>query len=166
MTMALDASQQRFGAGLNFDYQSHAQAPSFSNPWSSSSPPAPHPAPHAPSAMYMGAQPQPSMNAAALLQSKPPPPIPRASTGSVSSMGSYGSLPVGASADLMSMARMQTTTASYADATYATSASPVNGHFLPPATGPYDAVGYAAAPAPGRPHAYSLGGHDDRRFQQ
>lgn len=50
MTMTMDASQQRFGSGLNMegatlkmDYPPHPhhQPPTFSNPWTSSSPPQP-----------------------------------------------------------------------------------------------------------------------------
>lgn len=183
MTMALDPSQQqRFGPGLNFDYQAHAQPPAFSNPWSSASSP-PQSIPTA--ATGPG---NPLFNVHGGQHSLPPAmmpkPIPgRASTGSSSSMASYGSMPMGSSAgshhpssggmsmphdllnpnqDILSMNRMQTSTAAFGEPSYAT-ASPVNGHFAPPATGPYEAMGYTAAPA--RPHAFSVS-HDDaaRRF--
>lgn len=94
--MALDASQQRFGPGLNFDYQAHAQPPAFSNPWSSASSP-PHPAPSgaAPgNGLFVGSHPPappPPLNPA-MMAGKPP--AGRASTSSVSSMTSYGSMPV------------------------------------------------------------------------
>ena len=81
-------------------------------------------------------------------------------------MGSYGPMPVGAtSADILHMNRMQTTSAAYADATYATSASPVNGHFAPGSAPPYDAMGYAPAP---RQPPFSINPESDssRRFPQ
>lgn len=65
------------------------------------------------------------------------------------------------------MGRMQTTSAGYGDAQYATSASPVNGHFAPPTSGPYDTMGYA--PAPARHHPFAPMGHEadpSRRFPQ
>lgn len=167
MTMALDPSQQqRFGPGpgLNFDYQAHAQPPAFSNPWSSSaSPPQSIPATGpAPNGLFVPAPP-PGMNPN-MMPGKPHPARP--SAGSTSSMTSYGSMPVAnSSADLMAMNRMQTTSAAFGDPVYATSASPVNGHFAPPATGPYDAMGYTAAPH--RQHPFAMP-HDDptRRFSQ
>lgn len=63
------------------------------------------------------------------------------------------------------MNRMQTSAAAFGEPSYAATASPVNGHFAPSATGPYEAMGYAAAPA--RHHPFPIG-HDDpsRRFSQ
>ncbi|TQV99788.1 C2H2 conidiation transcription factor [Cordyceps javanica] len=184
--MALDPSQQqRFGPGLSFDYQAHAQPPAFSNPWSSSSSsPQSIPAAAGPgNALFNVHGGQPSMPPAMM----PGKPIPsRASTGSTSSMTSYGSMPLGSSAgshnpssaslgmqhdllnpnqDILSMNRMQTSAAAFGEPSYATSASPVNGHFAPPASGPYEAMGYT--PAPARSHPFPIG-HDDpaRRFSQ
>ena len=66
----------------------------------------------------------------------------------------------------MHMNRMQTTSAAYCDPTYATSASPVAGHFAPASAAPYEAMGYA--PAPVRPPTFSLAPDADhaRRFSQ
>ncbi|KAH0595550.1 hypothetical protein MHUMG1_06725 [Metarhizium humberi] len=150
MTMTLDASQQqRFAPPLNFDYTHHGPPPTFSNPWSSStSPPQSAPAPGNP--LFVGSQHQPGMN---MMPGKGP--AGRASTSSASSMASYASLPVATTgADLLTLNRMQTTSAAYGDTTYATSASPVNGHFVPGSTAPYDAIGYA--PAPIRQSAFSI----------
>jgi hypothetical protein len=41
---------------------------------------------------------------------------------------------------------MQTTSAAYGDSPYATTASPVNGHFAAASAAPYDTMGYAPAP--------------------
>ncbi|KAJ3512600.1 hypothetical protein NM208_g15302 [Fusarium decemcellulare] len=83
-------------------------------------------------------------------------------------MASYGnSMPVAStSADLLSMNRMQTTSAAYGDPTYTTSASPVSGQFAPTSAAPYDAMGYA--PAPVRPAPFGLAPEHDhtRRFSQ
>lgn len=185
MTMALDPSQQqRFGPGINFDYQAHAQPPAFSNPWSSSSSaPQSIPAAAGPANALFNVHGQHSMPPA-MMPGKPLPP--RASTGSTSSMPPYGSMPMSSSAashnpssaslgmqhdllhpnqDILSMNRMPTSAPGFGEPSYATSASPVNGHFAPPATGPYEAIGYAAAPT--RQHPFPMG-HDDpaRRFSQ
>jgi len=191
MTMALDPSQQqRFGpGGLNFDYQAQTQPPAFSNPWSSSASPPQSVAAAGPSpnGLFVAAPPPQGMNPN-MMPGKPHPA--RASASSGSSMTSYGSMPVGSTSagshsppsmdslgmhhdllnsnqDLLGMNRMQTTSAAFGDPVYATSASPVNGHFAPPATGPYDAMGYAAAPARQHPFA-PMPPHDDpsRRFSQ
>ncbi len=187
MTMALDPSQQqRFGPGLNFDYQAHAQPPAFSNPWSSSTSPPQSIAASGPTpnGLFVPAPPQ-GMNPH-MMPGKPHPV--RASAGSTSSMTSYGSMPVpnpsagshsppsldslgmqhnllNSNQDLMAMNRMQTTSAAFGDPVYATSASPVNGHFAPPNAGPYDAMGYTAAPH--RQHPFAMP-HDDptRPFSQ
>ncbi|KAM3556736.1 hypothetical protein ARSEF4850_005396 [Beauveria asiatica] len=185
MTMALDPSQQqRFGPGLNFDYQAHAQPPSFSNPWSSSATPQSIPAAAGPGgALFNVDGGQPSMPPAMM----PGKPIPgRGSTASTSSMTSYGSMPLGSATsshnpssaglsmhhdllnpnqDMLGLNRMQTSAATFGEPSYATSASPVNGHFAPPASGPYEAMGYTPAPARQLPFPMS---HDDasRRFSQ
>ncbi|KAK0763181.1 hypothetical protein N5P37_004167 [Trichoderma harzianum] len=163
MTMTLDTpQQQRFGPVMNFDYPPHGQSPAFSNPWSSS-PSAPHTAAVAGSNLYVG-PPQPSL--AHSLVSKPL--TARAPTSSAPPLPSYGSMPVTAtSADLLNLNRLQTSSGAYADATYATTASPVHGHFAPPSATPYDAMGYA--PAPVRSSAFSAIGHESdasRRFSQ
>lgn len=66
----------------------------------------------------------------------------------------------------MSLNRMQTSSATYADPAYTTSASPVNGPFAPTSAAPYDAMGYA--PAPVRQPGFSLAPEADpsRRFSQ
>ncbi|EWG48309.1 hypothetical protein FVEG_08125 [Fusarium verticillioides 7600] len=160
MTMTLDTTQQRFGPSLNFDYSAPAQPPAFSNPWSSSSP-----SQHPPtgSSLFVGSQ--PALNPS-IMAGKPP--QSRASTSSTSSMASYGgAMPVpNTSADLLSINRMQTTSAAYGDPTYATSASPVNHQFAPTSAAPYDTLGYA--PAPVRPPPFGLAPADEhaRRYSQ
>ncbi|CVK89364.1 related to krueppel protein [Fusarium fujikuroi] len=160
MTMTLDTTQQRFGPSLNFDYSAPAQPPAFSNPWSSSSP-SQHPP--AGSSLFVGSQ--PALNPS-IMAGKPP--QSRASTSSTSSMASYGGgMPVpNTSADLLSINRMQTTSAAYGDPTYTTSASPVNHQFAPTSAAPYDTLGYA--PAPVRPPPFGLAPADDhaRRYSQ
>ncbi|KAL6403529.1 hypothetical protein AUP68_12885 [Ilyonectria robusta] len=162
MTMTLDTTQQRFGPSLNFDYSASAQPPAFSNPWSSASSP-PQTAP-AGGALFVGNHHQalnPNMMAGKSSHSG------RASTSSASSIASYGSMPVAnTSADLLSINRMQTTSAAYGDPTYTTSASPVNPHFAPTSAAPYEAMGYA--PAPVRPPHFTLAPDADhaRRFSQ
>lgn len=179
MTMTLDASQQqRFAPPLNFDYpHHHGQQPTFSNPWSSSTSP-PQSAPTAGNPLFVGSQHQSGMNPNMMAGKGP---VGRAGSSSTSSMASYGSLPVASTgagmnnkhihdfqsltvvntmnADLLSMNRMQTTSATYGDATYATSASPVNGHFAPGSAAPYDAIGYA--PAPLRQSHFGIGPEAD-----
>lgn len=160
MTMTLDTSQQRFGHPLNFDYSAPAQPPAFSNPWSSASPPQ---ATQAGSSLFVGGQ--PALNPH-MMASKAP--HNRASTSSASSMASYaGSMPLSnTSADLLNINRMQTTSAAYGDPTYATSASPVAGHYAPTSAAPYETMGYA--PAPVRPPPFSMAPEVDptRRFSQ
>ncbi|UKZ51691.1 hypothetical protein TrVGV298_005454 [Trichoderma virens] len=161
--MTLDTpQQQRFGPVMNFDYPPHAQSPAFSNPWSSS-PSAPHTAAVAGNSLYVG-PPQPSLTHSLItkpLTARPP-------TTSAPPLPSYAPMPVATtSADLLSLNRLQTSSAAYADATYATTASPVHGHFAPPSAAPYDTMGYA--PAPVRPSAFSSIGHESdasRRFSQ
>ncbi|CAG9949992.1 unnamed protein product [Clonostachys rosea f. rosea IK726] len=141
MTMTMDA-QQRFGPTMNLEYPHHSQAPTFSNPWSSSS----STSQPAPSSGLFGASQQPPPLNPNLMAGKPPPG--RAG----SSLGSYATMPVTTSADLLGMNRLPTT-APYADASYTTSAGPVAGQF-PTSSAPYDALGYA--PAPVRPTQFSL----------
>ncbi|KAI0176357.1 hypothetical protein GGR52DRAFT_590047 [Hypoxylon sp. FL1284] len=158
MTMTLD-NQSRLGA-LNFDHMSsYSNPPQFTNPWTAGSS-----SQHGSHGMYSqglnanlsgidsmakqhGARPGPSSSA---------------------SMASYGSIPVTASSagstlmadlyrqqdllnapqDLLSLNRMQTTTAAYGDPAYATatSASPVNATYSASPSS-YDGVtGYAPAP--------------------
>ncbi|OAA42585.1 C2H2 finger domain protein FlbC [Metarhizium rileyi] len=161
MTMTLDASQQqRFAPPLSFDYPHHGQPPTFSNPWSSTSPS--HSASAPGNHLFVGSHHQPAMNSN-MMASKGP--ADRASTGSASSLASYGSLPVATTgADLLSMNRMQTTSGAYSDGTtYATSASPVNGHFVPGSAAPYDAIGYAPAPIRQSPFGISHEADSARR---
>ncbi|KAH8661130.1 hypothetical protein BGZ61DRAFT_403123 [Ilyonectria robusta] len=161
MTMTLDTAQQRFGPSLNYDYSAPAQPPAFSNPWSSTSSP-PQPAPPG-GGLFVGNHQALNPN---MMAGKPPHSC-RASTSSASSIASYGSMPVAnTSADLLSTSRMQTTSAACGDATYTTSASPVNAHFAPTSVAPYEAMGYA--PAPVRPPHFTLAPDVDhaRRFSQ
>ncbi|KAH6974745.1 hypothetical protein EDB80DRAFT_693049 [Ilyonectria destructans] len=138
MTTSLDTMQQRCQPPLNFDYQAPSQQPAFSNLWSSSSPPQPGTG----SGLFVENQQQPPVKPS-VMAGKPPQQGRRASTSSGSSMASYGSMPV---ADLLSMSRMQTTSAAYADPSYTTTASPPSGHFAPISAAPYDTMGYAPAP--------------------
>ncbi|GAB0140818.1 hypothetical protein EsHS_00001429 [Epichloe bromicola] len=157
MTMTLDASQQqRFAPPLNFDYPPHVQPPAFSNPWSSSASP-PQTASTAGTPLFVGSQHQPSMSHSMMAAKGP---AGRASTGSASSMASYGSLPAGA--DVLGMSRM-TTSAAYGNPTYATSVSPVNGHFAPGSAPHYDTIGYAAAPVRHSPFGVSSEADSARR---
>ncbi|KAK5990488.1 Zinc finger protein C25B8.19c [Cladobotryum mycophilum] len=152
MTMTLDTSQQRFGPVLNLDYPAHSQSPAFSNPWSSSSAP-PQTSAVAGSSIY---QQPPALNPSIMAAKAHGA---RSNTSSASPLAPYGSMPVPSSSDLLNMNRLQTTSAAYGDATYATTASPVNGHFAPPSAAPYDTIsGYA--PAPVRPSPFSTIGHD------
>ncbi|KAH7162865.1 hypothetical protein B0J13DRAFT_615477 [Dactylonectria estremocensis] len=182
MTMTLDTTQQRFGPSLNFDYSAPAQPPAFSNPWSSASSP-PQTAP-AGSGLFVGSHQALNPN----MMAGKPSHSGRASTSSASSIASYGSMPVANTSagslspspsvagiyehqdllnvpqDLLSISRMQTSSAAYGDPTYATSASPVNAHFAPTSVAPYEAMGYA--PAPVRPPHFALAPDADhsRRF--
>lgn len=58
---------------------------------------------------------------------------------------------------------MQPTSAGYGDATYASSASPVNGHFAPGSAAPYDTMGYAPAPIRQSPFGISPEADSARR---
>lgn len=157
--MTLDSTQQRFGPSMNFDYSAPTQPPAFSNPWSSASSPS-QPASSG-SGLFVGNHHHGIGHH--LMSNKSP--HSRASTSSASSIASYGALPVpNPSADLLSINRMQTTSAAYGDPTYATSASPVNPQFAPTSVAPYEALGYA--PAPVRAPAFQLAPEADhsRRF--
>lgn len=172
---------------MNFDYPTHGQPPAFSNPWSSSPSPS-QTAAVAGSNLYVGGPQPPSLNHNLVHKSHSA----RAPTSSAPPLSSYASMPVHTTAagtlclpsrfycdssftvahrtpfpDLLNLNRLQTSSAAYADATYATTASPVHGHFAPPSATPYDALGYA--PAPVRPPAFSALGHEtdaSRRFSQ
>ncbi|KAG6022807.1 hypothetical protein E4U41_002148 [Claviceps citrina] len=147
MTMTLDASQQqRFAPSFHFPYASHGQPPTFSNPWASSASAAPQAALTAGDSLFDGShgQHQHAMSHNNMMAAKDA--AARVNASGASSMASYGSLPVSApEAGLLSMNRV-TTSPAYGDAmTYATSASPVHGHFPPPSAPQYDALGYAQA---------------------
>ncbi|KAI1844400.1 hypothetical protein JX265_010169 [Neoarthrinium moseri] len=153
MTMTLD-HQQRFGA-LHFDHMSsYSNGPHFTNPWASASSP-----PAGGQGMYQGLS---GLDALSKQQhSRPAAPT--------SSMASYGSIPVTASSagstlmadvygqqdllnmpqDLLSLNRMQTTSAAYGEPSYATatSASPVHPTYAAsPSSYDQGISGYAAAP--------------------
>ncbi|KAG5930631.1 hypothetical protein E4U42_005293, partial [Claviceps africana] len=144
MTMTLDASQQqRFAPPFHFDYPHHAQPPTFSNPWSSSAP-SPQSTPTPGNSLFVDTQHQHGLSHNMVAAKGP---AARASNSSPSSMTSYGSMPVStAEASLLSMNRMSASAASYTDASYAASASPLSGHFSPASAPHYDAIGYALAP--------------------
>jgi hypothetical protein len=178
MTMTLD-SQQRFGPSLNFSamssYPTSSNASQFTDPWPTSSSPQ-----NSNHGLYnQGLNPNLSLDMAKQQQA-------RTSTSSnASSLASYASIPVSAASagsttlmadvygqqdllnmpqDLLSLNRIQTTSAGYGDATYATSASPVHASYAASPT-PYDSMGYA--PAPMR-SAFTLAPEPDasRRFSQ
>lgn len=162
MTMTLD-NQQRFGS-LNFDHMSSYSnpPPHFTNPWASASPPqhgAGAPAMYS-QGLHSGLAGLDSISKQHAARSNP----------TTSSMTSYGSIPVTAPAtgstlladihygqqdslnmpqDLLSLNRMQTSSAAYGEPAYATatSASPVHASYAASPT-PYDGgmSGYAAAP--------------------
>ncbi|KYK56852.1 C2H2 finger domain protein FlbC [Drechmeria coniospora] len=183
--MTLDTSrQQRFGPPLNFNYAAHAQAPVFSNPWSSNSSPS-HSSAAASHPLYaVSHHHQHSIGShAGMVTIKD-----RVGSGSASAMAAYGpmapsagrfdtfvfvlgtkqtdNLP-GMHQDIMGMSRLQTTSASYGDPSYATTAPRVSshgGHFAASSAAPYEAMGYA--PAPVRSTAFSISSEADpvRRF--
>lgn len=140
--MTLD-NQQRFGS-LNFDHMSSYSnpPPHFTNPWASASPPqhgAGAPAMYS-QGLHSGLAGLDSISKQHAARSNP----------TTSSMTSYGSIPVTAPAtDLLSLNRMQTSSAAYGEPAYATatSASPVHASYAASPT-PYDGgmSGYAAAP--------------------
>lgn len=141
MTLTLDNQQSRLGA-LNFDHMSsYSNPPHFTNPWASGSS-----GQHGSQGMYsqgLGA------NIGSLEAAKQHPPRPNPHGGA--SMAPYSSIPVTAaasSADLLSLNRMQTTSAAYGEPSYATAtaASPVHATYAASPT-PYDGIsGYAPAP--------------------
>ncbi|KAG6007867.1 hypothetical protein E4U21_005455 [Claviceps maximensis] len=161
MTMTLDASQQqRFAPPFHFDYPPHGQPPTFSNPWTSSASSS-----QATSAvgnsLFVDTQHQHGLSHNMMATKGP---AARASTSSTSSMASYGSMPVStADAGLLSMNRMPASAAAYTDASYATSASPVSGHFSPGSASHYDTIGYALAPARHAPFSISPEADSSRR---
>lgn len=180
MTMTLDRTQNRFGPSLNFDFSALAQPLAFSTPWPASpSPPQPAPSCGGPSGDHQAFNPS--------MMVGQPPHGGQASTNSASSMASYGSMPVAntsagslslrsmahlnrthsiSSLDLLSINRMQTTSAAYGDQKFTTSASPVGTQVAPTSTAPYGAMGYS--PAPVRPPPLTLAPNADlaRRFSQ
>jgi hypothetical protein len=157
MTMTLDNSQQRFGPGMNLDYQQHNHSPAFSNPWTSSSSPQPS-APNG--SMFVANQhQQPPPLSQSMMAGKPP--TSRPSNAASSAIGSYGSMPVPSPAtDMMNMNRVPPpTSAAYAESAYTSSASPVAGQFTTSGAH-YDPMGYA--PAPVRPAQFGMVGEADR----
>lgn len=169
--MTIDANQQRFGH-LNFDHMSsYSNQPQFTNPWVSSSSTAAGPAPPTSSHAHFvsnhdtPAHVLPHLNLSGLSK-HPQHGVRGTSTGSSTSMASYGSIPVtAASADLLSINRLQhpTSSAAYGDTSY-TTASPVSATYAPSPT-PYDQLGYAAAPVRS---TFALGPEADhsRRYSQ
>ena len=163
MTMTLD-TQSRLGA-LHFDHMSsYSNAPHFTNPWASAS----GPPPHAGQAMYPQGLPPNLGNLDSLSKHQPP------RAGPTSSSMGYGSIPVtsASSADVLNLNRMQTTSAPYGEASYAT-ASPVHGAYSASPSS-YDGMsGYAPAPmrstfamgpeADARRYSHTLAANDDRR---
>lgn len=155
MTMTLDhQQQQRYGA-VNFDHMSSYHSPHFTNPWQSGSSP-----PHAGQGMYQ----QPLTSGLDILAKQH---SSRTSAPS-SSMASYGTIPVTAgsagstlmadvygqqdllnmSQDLLSLNRLQTTSAAYGEPTYATTSAPSvhSTYAASPPSFDHGLPGYAAAP--------------------
>ncbi|KAG5934237.1 hypothetical protein E4U53_000729, partial [Claviceps sorghi] len=157
MTMTLDASQQqRFAPPFHFDYPPHSQPPTFSNPWSSSAP-SPQTTPTPGDSLFIDTQHQHGLSHNMMAAKGP---AARASNSSASSMASYASMPVStAEASILSMNRMSASAASYTDASYAPSASPISGHFSPGSAPHYDAIGYALAPV--RHASFAIGPEAD-----
>ncbi|KAK9773449.1 hypothetical protein AB5N19_05216 [Seiridium cardinale] len=154
MTMTLDHQQQRYGA-VNFDHMSSYHGPHFSNPWASASSP-----PTAGQGLYQ----QPLTSGLDILAKQHPS---RTSAPS-SSMASFGSIPVTASSagstlmadvygqqdllnmpqDLLSLNRLQTTSAAYGEPSYATTSAPSvhSTYAASPPSFDHALPGYAAAP--------------------
>ncbi|KAI1266856.1 hypothetical protein F5Y18DRAFT_425411 [Xylariaceae sp. FL1019] len=174
MTMTLD-NQSRLGA-LNFEHMSpYSNPPHFTNPWASGSS-----GQHGHQGMYSHGLPA---NLSAL-DSMAKHPTSRPSANHSVSMAPYGSIPVTASSsagstlmadvygqqdllnmpqDLMSLNRMQTSSAAYGEPSYAT-ASPVHATYSA-SPNSYDSVsGYA--PAPMRSTFALASEHDSRRYSQ
>ncbi|KAJ2987532.1 hypothetical protein NUW58_g4456 [Xylaria curta] len=158
MTMTLD-NQSRLGA-LNFGHMSsYSNSPHFTNPWGSGSA-----SQHSHHGMYS----QGGMNAnlGGLDSMAKHHPSSRASTNTSVSMAPYGSIPVTSSAgsthmadvfeqqgllnmpqDLLSLNRMQTTSAAYGEPSYATATpSPVHATYSASPSSYDNVSGYAPAP--------------------
>lgn len=181
--MTLD-TQSRLGA-INFDHMSsYSNTPHFTNPWASAS----GPPPHAGQAMYPQGLPPNIGNLDSLSKHQPHRPVPTST-----SMG-YGSIPVtsassagstlmanpyghqdslNAPQDILTLNRMQTTSAPYGEASYA-SPSPVPGAYSASPSS-YDGMsGYAPAPmrstfamgpeADARRYPHAIGNDDRRSF--
>ncbi|KAK8081984.1 hypothetical protein PG996_000765 [Apiospora saccharicola] len=177
MTMTLD-NQQRFGAALNFDHMSsYSNPPHFTNPWASASPPQ-----HGGQGMYTQ-----GLHSLGGLDSLSKQHAARPNPNTSSSMAPYGSIPVTASSagstlmadvygqqdllnmpqDLLSLNRMQTTSAAYGEPSYATatSASPVHATYAA-SPSPYDGGISGYAPAPIRSTFALAPESDTRRYSQ
>ncbi|CAJ2502000.1 Uu.00g048530.m01.CDS01 [Anthostomella pinea] len=175
MTMTLD-HQQRLGA-LNFDHMSsYSNPPHFTNPWTSGSSGQP-----SSQGLYSQGLTDGGLESLAKHHAG------RTSTNAGGSMAPYGSIPVTASSagstlmadaygqqdllnmpqDLLSLNRMQTSSAAYGEPSYATasSASPVN---APYAASPssYDGNVAGYAPAPMRSTFALAPEADTRRYSQ
>ncbi|KAI0396090.1 hypothetical protein F5Y17DRAFT_456412 [Xylariaceae sp. FL0594] len=177
MTMTLN-NQSRLGA-LNFDHMSsYSSSPHFTNPWgqTSSSQPSHH------HGMYSQGGLSSSLGSLDPMAKHAGASRPSASTSAP--MAPYGSIPVTSSAagsslladiyeqpdllsmpqDLMSLSRMQTTSAAYAEPSYAATASPVHPSYSASPSS-YDSVsGYA--PAPMRSTFALAHEADTRRYSQ
>lgn len=171
MTMTID-NQQRFG--LNFDHMSSYNAPHFTNPWNAAAQSQQSGA----QGLYQGLG---GLDALSKQHSS------RTSAPS-STMASYGSIPVTASSagstlmtdvvygqqdllnmpqDLMSLNRMQTTSAAYGEPSYATAttASPVHPSYAASPSS-YDQGISGYAPAPMRSTFALAPDADSRRYSQ
>lgn len=125
--MAID-NQQRFG-GITFDHMSYTNTPQFTNPWTSSPPSQTH-------NVYATSH---NLKLEGISQQ------PQASRMSNNvSMGSYASVPITASADLLSPNRTMATGYGH-EASYTSAPSPVHSSY-PPTSSPYESMGYAQAP--------------------
>lgn len=178
MTMTLD-NQQRFGA-LNFDHMSsYSNPPHFTNPWSSASSP--------PTGNHQGMYSQGLSAGLGNLDAIAKQHSGRTSANSGSSMASYGSIPVTASSagstlmadvygqqdlldmpqDLLSLNRMQTTSAGYGEPSYATATTASSAHPTYSASPtPYDGNISGYAPAPMRSTFALAPEADSRRYSQ
>ncbi|TAQ90179.1 hypothetical protein B7494_g1515 [Chlorociboria aeruginascens] len=166
MTMAID-NQQRFGGGggggsMNFDHMPYTNTPHFTNPWTASSGPSQSHNTYASSHNLNSSLGLDSMGKAP----QQPPPAPSQRLNNNVSMGSYASVPITAasagsslSADVYGLQDLLTTTqdmlspshrsmsTGYSnESTYTSTPSPVHSNYAP-TSAPYDAMGYAPAPA-------------------
>ncbi|KAH6660202.1 hypothetical protein BKA67DRAFT_653401 [Truncatella angustata] len=155
MTMTLDHQQQRYGA-INFDHMSSYHTPHFTNPWAAASSP-----PNAGQGMYQ----QPLTSGLDILAKQHP----SRTSAPTSSMASFGTIPVTASSagstlmanvygqqdllnmpqDLLSLNRLQPTSAAYGEPSYATATSAPSVHSSYTASPPsfdHGLPGYATAP--------------------